>query len=105
MKIFLSVCYSFFRKFCGAKMSPQMLRADLFLMHLPSREFICWLLFSEASWQNSKEFEAEVAKDVYNHYLSDEEKEYLRGHDPDVMQRYMFGMGIRNSCIYPYLRM
>ena len=54
---------------------------------------------------SSKEFEAEVAKDVFNQYLSDEEKEYLRRHDPDVMQRYMFGMGIRNSCIYPYLRM
>ena len=51
-----------------------------------------------------KEFETEIAKDVFNHYLSDEEKEYIRKHDPDVMQRFMFGMGIRNSCIYPYLR-
>ena len=53
----------------------------------------------------SAEFITEVAKDVFNNYLSEEEKEYLRGHDLDVMQRFMFGMGIRNSCIYPYLRM
>ena len=52
----------------------------------------------------SAEFITEVAKDVFNNYLSEEEKEYMREHDPDVMQRFMFGMGIRNSCIYPYLR-
>lgn len=53
----------------------------------------------------SEEFLTEVAKDVFNNYLSEEEKEYLREHDLDVMQRFTFGMGIRNSCIYPYLRM
>ena len=37
-------------------MSPQMLRAELFLMHLLSKEFICWLLFSEVNWQSSKAF-------------------------------------------------
>ena len=54
---------------------------------------------------SSKEFEAEVARDVFDHYLCDEDKEYMREHDLDVMQRFMLGMGIRNSCIYPYLRM
>ena len=54
---------------------------------------------------SSAEFITEVAKDVFTNYLSDEDKEYMREHDPDVMQRFMLGMGIRNSCIYPYLRM
>ncbi len=54
---------------------------------------------------SSKDFETEVARDVFAHYLSDRDKEYMREHDLDVMQRYMMGMGIRNSCIYPYLRM
>ena len=54
---------------------------------------------------SSTEFIAEVAKDVFNNYLADEDKEYMREHDLDVMQRFMLGMGIRNACIYPYLRM
>ncbi len=54
---------------------------------------------------SSKDFETEVARDVFAHYLSDRDKEFMREHDLDVMQRYMMGMGIRNSCIYPYLRM
>ena len=54
---------------------------------------------------SSAEFITEVAKDVFNNFLADEDKEYMREHDPDAMQRFMLGMGIRNSCIYPYLRM
>ncbi len=54
---------------------------------------------------SSKEFEAETAREIFEHNLPDSDKEYLRTHDLDVMQHYMLGMGIRNSCVYPYLRM
>ena len=41
---------------------------------------------------SSKVFEAEVAKDVFENYLCDEDKEDMREHDLDIMQRFMLGI-------------